>query len=358
MLRYLEIKRHLQDLIAGTAPGEKLQDRVTLCRMLDTTRTTLDKAIRELVQEGMLTSRKGSGTFVATNLKVEKDVAASWCVIVPNITESLYNTLVSAIEGVAQQKNINVILCSSNNDFLRQERFIRRLSKSGVAGFIIVPVISNDPIENHRLYSNLIVSEIPFVFCNRSVEGISAPTITSNDFYGGYIATKHLIEHGYRKIAFISTHRYITVIDRCKGYMSALMESGLEINRHLIRVPTANELNFSYYNETKKLLQEGMIDAVFSFSDTGAIRAAAAINDSGLTISDDIGVIGYNNTEASSFYSLGLSSVSHKTQEIGIKAAEVLFNRCSNQKSLSGFDYYLFQPEVVVRESCKGPVKK
>ncbi len=77
MLRYLEIKKQLQDLIAVTTPGEKLADRVTLCRRFDTTRTTLDKAIRELVREGMLTSRKGSGTYVASSLQIAQQNAGS-----------------------------------------------------------------------------------------------------------------------------------------------------------------------------------------------------------------------------------------------------------------------------------------
>lgn len=358
MLRYLEIKKQLQDIIAATSPGEKLQDRVTLCRMLDTTRTTLDKAIRELVTEGMLTSRRGSGTFVGNNLKVEDAQEISWCVIVPNITESIYNTLVSAIESVAQQKNINVILCSSDNDFQRQERFIRRLSKSGVAGFIIVPVITDDPSENHRLYNNLVVSEIPFIFCNRPVEGISAPTVTSNDFYGGYIATKHLIAQGYHKIAYISTKRYVNAIDRCKGYMSALLENGLEINRRLIRMPWGNGATLNYYDETKRLLETEDVDAVFCFSDTGAVHVGAAITDAGLTISDDIGLICYNDTEVARFYSPSLTSISYKTQEIGKKAAEVLYQRCTNPKGLQEFNFYLFLPEVVERESCKGPVHR
>lgn len=354
----MEIKKHLQDIIAATAPGEKLQDRVTLCRRLDTTRTTLDKAIRELVDEGMLTSRKGSGTFVTSHLKFERAADASWCVIVPNITETIYNTLVSAIEHVAQQHNINVILCSSDNNFLRQERFIRRLFKSGVDGFIIVPVITNDPGENHRLYSELTVSEIPFVFCNRSVEGVNAPTVSSNDFYGGYIATKHLIAQGYRRIAFISPRRYVITYERCKGYMAAIMESGIEIDRRLICIPGVEELNYDFYGVMQKLLAENAIDAVFTFSDAGALKVAEAVEDAGLKISDDIGIIGCGNSPECRFHTTPISSVSGKTWEIGKKAAEVLFQRCCNQKSASGFEFYLFQPEVVVRESTRGPVRR
>ena len=313
MLRYLEIKKQLQDLIAVTTPGEKLADRVTLCRRFDTTRTTLDKAIRELVREGMLTSRKGSGTYVASSLQIAQQNAGSWCVIVPNIIEPIYNTLVSSIEKSAQQLNINVILCSSENNFLKQERFVRRLAKSGIAGFIIVPVITSSYSENQRLYSNLQELEIPFLFCNRSC------------------------------------------IDRCQGYMSALMEAGLPINRSIIRMPRADAEPLNYYEEAKLLIQNTDIDAIFCFSDSGAFQVMNAILDSGLSVSDDIGVIGYNNSDSCTVSFPPLTSVSYETPEIGQKATEVLYNLCNNRRSSSGFEYYLFQPKLFIRESCKGP---
>ena len=355
MLRYLEIKKQLQDLIAVTTPGEKLADRVTLCRRFDTTRTTLDKAIRELVREGMLTSRKGSGTYVASSLQIAQQNAGSWCVIVPNIIEPIYNTLVSSIEKSAQQLNINVILCSSENNFLKQERFVRRLAKSGIAGFIIVPVITSSYSENQRLYSNLQELEIPLLFCNRSVDGINAPVVTSNNFYGGYIATKHFISRGYRKIAYISHRQYSSCIDRCQGYMSALMEAGLPINRSIIRMPRADAEPLNYYEEAKLLIQNTDIDAIFCFSDSGAFQVMNAILDSGLSVSDDIGVIGYNNSDSCTVSFPPLTSVSYETPEIGQKATEVLYNLCNNRKSSSGFEYYLFQPKLFIRESCKGP---
>lgn len=358
MLRYLEIKESLKEIIYGMNVGERLQDRVTLCQILDTSRTTLDKAIRELTDEGMLSSRQGSGTFVANTHFAKQDTSYIWGVIVPNITEPIYNVLVSSIESVAQKKNINVVLCSSENDKHRQAQFIRRLTKSHAAGFIIVPVISNNPIENQSLYLNLKSQDIPFVFCNRSVEGINAPIVQSNDFYGGYIATKHLISRGYRRIAYISVARYKTCIDRYQGYAAAIMESGLELDRSIIRIPSGREPDFIYYDETRKLLATTDIDAVFAFGDYGAFSVAAAIKDAGLVVSDDIGLIGYNDIEACNMSVPPLSSVSYKAREIGIKAAELLYALIYKPDSLQGVDIYTSLPELVVRESSRGKRKR
>lgn len=355
MLRYLEIKNQLQELIAALSPGERLPDRITLCKKFDTTRTTLDKAIGELTKQGLLTSRKGSGTYVAGTLEGSVPDSENWCVIVPNIVDPIYGGLVKGIESVAQLHNANLILCNSDNDSTKQEKYIRRLLISGVAGFIIVPIITDDPAENYRLYSNLICSNVPFIFCNRSVEGVSAPIVTSNDFYGGYIATKHLIDNGYRKITYIARHKYRTSMDRCQGYMTALLENKIDINRRLIIFPSPElQASDDYLQELTDLLISGETDAVFCFNDSIALQVSNIIKSVGLTISDDIGIIGYDNTDGGKSHSPSLSSVSYKIEEIGKKAAHVLCSLCSTQNAPLRFEYYLFQPEVIPRDSCKG----
>ena len=360
MLRYLEIKNALKEMIAAATPGERLEDRVTLCRRLDTTRTTLDKAIRELVAEGHLTSRKGSGTFISKGLKLDGASQISWGIIVPNIQQTIYSTLVSVVENYAQERDINAILCNSEENVNKQSQFVRRLSNAGVAGFIIVPVILNSPEENQRLYSDLLCSGIPFVFCNRSVEGISAPVVTSNNYYGGYIATKHLLEKGYRKIAYISKHRYSACLERFQGYMAALMEAGVPINRDLIRVSESNKTPLHYYDEAVRLIKEQQVDAIFAFNDYGAFEVAKAIADCGLRISDDVGLIGYDGVQYTGYYApeSGFSYISYGIEEIALKAAEVLQKQCDGTYTSSGFDYYLYQPKLFIRDTCKGPVKR
>ena len=357
MLRYLEIKKQLMDMVSTMEPGQRLPDRPSLCRMLDTTRTTVDKAIKELVEQDILSSRKGSGTYVVGALDGAVEDAVNWCVIIPDITESIYSSLVNGIESVAQAHNANVILCNSGNDSGRQEKNIRRLLVSGVAGFIIVPVIANDPVENYQLYSSLIRSDVPFIFCNRSVDGVSAPVVTSNDFYGGYIATKHLISKGYRNIAFLARQKYRTSMDRCQGYLGALLECGLDIDRRLIVIPERSGQEIDCRAEFISLLEEkaGQVDAVFCFNDDIAVKAMEAVKHAGLKVSDQVGVIGYDDTEICNSQHPRLSSVLYKSEQIGEKAAELLYELCSGKPKSSRFEYYLFQPEIAERESCRGP---
>lgn len=352
MLRYLEIKQELMKLIDKLHPGEQLADRYSLCRALDTTRVTLDKAIRELVEQNILVSKKGSGTFVSGAISGRKNGTMNWCVIVPNISEAVYGKLVSGVESIAHNHNINVILCNSNNDPEKQENFVKRLLISGISGFIIVPVINNLPLNTYNLYNVLENAHIPFVLCNRRIDGINAPVITSNDFYGGYIATNHLISKGYKNIAYIAETHYRTSLDRCQGYLSALLENHIDVNRRLIVIPSANQLEIDCRQEISALLQTEPIDAIFCFNDKIASLVYDVIQSMGKKVGVDIGVIGYDNTEICTDLSPALTSLSYSSNEIGIKAAEVLFNLCNGKEPSSKFEYYLYQPEIIERNSC------
>ncbi len=354
MLRYKEIKNALLDEISYMKAGEKLKSRPYLCRKLDTTRATLDKAIKELEREGYLFSQNGSGTYVRERFSGLSMQGNNWAVIVPNVMDAIYPGLVRGVENIAQKHGVNVILCNSDNDGEKQEHYIKRLISNGVDGFIMVPVICNRLEDNLKLYKRLTEAQIPFVFCNRSIEGIDAPVITSNDFYGGYIATRFLIGKGYRKIAYIAKEKYKTSMDRCHGYISALIENGLEVNRKIISLENGGQPGKKFLS----MLEDGQeIDAVFCFNDRVAREVYGAVGQVGLRISEDVGIVGYDNDDFGNLLSPRLTSVSYKNVEIGEKAAEVLW-KLIRKESKSDFQYYLFQPAILERESCRGKEKR
>jgi DNA-binding LacI/PurR family transcriptional regulator len=358
MLRYKEIKNMLAAEIAKMNCDDRLPSRSQLCKKLDTAKATLDKAINELITEGLLYSKGGVGTYVA-NVAGAQDEASihngNWGVIVPDVTEATYCGIVRGVENVAQGYEINIILCNSDFHIEKQEQYIKRLSHSGVTGLIIVPVASGDIGENYRLYSRLIESKVPFVFCsNRNAEGFNAPVVTSNDYYGGYIATSHLLEKGYHHIAYISDQKFRTSVDRCQGYITVLMENGIKINRKIIIMKEQSQAHPPGYEAMKKLLaSDQIVDAVFCFCDRVISGVYQATAEAGLTISDDIGVVGYDNSDICEKLTPAVSSVAFKSLEIGNKAAELLYRQI-NGEVLSDFEYYLFQPDLIVRDSCLG----
>lgn len=358
MRRYLEIKDELIKMIAEMKPGQPLPSRPHLCDKLETTRTTLDRAMQELEKEGVVYSKTGSGTYVIGILKGKVDKVENWGVIVPSISEEIYSLLARGIENIACHRGANIILCNSDNDPEKQKCYIKRLLLAGVSGFIIVPIISYNVEISNILYGTLLKSNIPFVLCNRSVEGIHAPTVRSNDFYGGYIATKHLISKGYCSIAYIAQTIYSVSIERCQGYISALMENGYEIDRSMVIIPYEERKNGVYENMKQLLSQEKKPDAVFCFNDKVAVNVCRAVQDMGRKVSEEVGIIGYDNNIYASVNHPPITTISFKSMEIGEKAAEILVKLIRGEKLNSNFNEYLYQPSIVERESCLGKGKK
>jgi DNA-binding LacI/PurR family transcriptional regulator len=352
MLRYKEIKNMLMAEIGKLNINDRLLSRTELCKKLETTRMTLDKAMNELVAEGVLFSRKGSGTYVA-GVSTQSGVC-SWGLIVPDVMESFHAELVRGVENVAQKHGINVIICNSDSDFEKQEQYINRLNRSGISGLIIVPLVSPEKQDNDRLYNQLTQLKIPFVFSNRNAEGINAPIVTSNSFYGGYIATKHLLEKGYRNIAYISYQKIRTSLERYQGYISALTEYEIEFNQKIITIEEKSHFLPYGYEAMKDILASGQqVDAVVCFNDKVARGVYQAIAEVGLRVSDDIGVIGNDDSDICEKSIPALTSVTLNNLQIGTKAAEVLY-KLTNKEDLSDFYFYLFKPNIVVRDSCLG----
>lgn len=353
MLRYKEIKLALLDYVKEMGNGEKLPSRTALIRQLDSSRATIDKAIRELEREGVLESRFGSGTYVARKLDGVLNNAENWCLIVPNITETIYNQLASGVGSVARDRNANVIVCSAENSAEKQMELIKRLVMASVDGFIIVPAITTSAEENIGLYRSLRKSKIPFVFCNRDVEGVFAPIVKSNDFYGGYIATLHLIDHGYQNIAYLTRQYYRSSVDRCQGYVSALQHRNIEIERRRILMPSESRVQDCGERLNGLLRSNIPVDAVFCFNDSIAMEAMEVIRARGYRISEDIGVIGYDNLDICDGLEPPLTSVAYQIVDIGKMAARVLGKHIDG-KAPEGFAYYLMEPEVIAKASCLG----
>jgi DNA-binding LacI/PurR family transcriptional regulator len=355
MLRYKEIKNILAAEIAQMSSNDRLPSRPELCKKLGIAKVTLDKAINELVAEGLLYSRKGGGTYVAGgNEGLPIHAGTNWGIVVPDVTDLFYAKIVRGVENVAQSYGINVILCNSDSDFDKQEQYIKRLSYSGVSGLIIVPVACGEIRKNYLFYNQLTELKVPFVFCGRNAYGINAPVVASNNFYGGYIATKHLLAKGYRHIAYISQQKYQASIDRCQGYIVALLENGVEVNRKIIAMEDKSHTQPVGYKTMKNILAlDQAVDAVFCFCDKIAPGVYQAISEAGLAVSDDIGVIGYDNTDICEKLNPAVTTVAYKSLEVGTKAAEILY-KLINKEDLSGFEYYLFQPKLVARDSCLG----
>lgn len=267
-------------------------------------------------------------------------------VIVPNL-DYVIATMVKGIDEVALEAGYTVMVCQSNESFGREMVNTRRLLDSLVDGFII-SVSSETKVFDH--FKKIQQKGMPMVVFDRVSSDLVAPKVRLDNTEGGYLATEHLIEQGYKRIAILAGPKNLTISnDRLDGYLKALKKFKIKVEPELI-----NHCNFNQqdaYETTVDLLKmKRRPDAIFTISDRMAIGAMLAIKEKGLRMPTDIGLVGFNNEPVTALVTPGISSVEQPAFELGKAAAKLFIEQMHHEEDLSDVERVL-RPRLIVRES-------
>lgn len=348
-LRYVEVKYEILRLIEGLKPHSRVPSRQWLCKKCGVARSTVDKAIAELIEENHLYTMKGSGTYI----QEREGVAAitNFGVILPFIMEGGYPKLLNGIEQYASKNNINVIVCSSENTPQRQHNYVMRMIDSKIDGCIVIPSINSEM--NYHSFSLLKERGIPFVFCNRFVDGLDAPFLGNNNYYGEYAATKHMIDVGCKTIAYMSPTKYSTSVERYYGFVTAMLDNQMELHTEYFlhdNVPVEK----LKYQAAEIFSSPAYPDGVVCFNDIMASYLYPILSEKGLAIGRDVRMIGYDDGPICENMRVPLSSVSTKAEQVGYEAAKLLMEMSLKRADGRTGSIRLFNPELKLRQSSLG----
>jgi LacI family transcriptional regulator len=271
--------------------------------------------------------------------------------IMPDSSNILFAEISKVIEGILFSLNYNTMFCNSGYDSKKELEIIKTFRSKRVDGIIIVPVDKSNININ-----KLAASDIPTIILDRKIPGTDLSTITVDNEFGVYEATKYLISLGHKKIGYInrkSPHSHS--IDRLKGYKKALKDSGIEIKNNLI---IKGGFNYKDGYDTMEILLKNKLafTAIITFNDTAAIGAVRAILDSGLEIPGDISVIGFDDVPICQYYNPRLTSIHYPINEISEAVTSILIKLIQKNQPKS-FQNIVIAPKLIIREST-GPVRK
>ncbi len=355
--RYARIKDLLLDEISGLDPHARIRSRNDLIRDLGVSRTTVDRAISELIGEGFLYARDGSGTYVSERNGnwAQNGAVRSWGILLPDLQHYTYPGILQGIEQIGFLNGVNVIVGNIENQAIRQTSYLRNFIASQVNGVIIVPARPNpeEGIEDQlvAMLRELIENRIPFVFCNRNTLGIEAPQVVCNDFHGGYLAARHLIERDYKRIAYIAHPRYTISMSRYMGYASALQMAGIEQDENLVVFSSSWDFEAPGYDEMGRMLDgPNPPDAVVCFTDMIAKGAYRAICERSRIPGREIGIVGYDDSMVCVSMDVPLTTVKIHSVEMGQRAAQLLLDLGAKWNENRNTSVVLM-PELAIRQS-------
>jgi len=281
---------------------------------------------------------------IAQSLRYKKTKTIG--VIIADISNPFFAAVVGGIEDEARKKSYNIILCSSNEEYEREEKAIMVLLRQRVDGLLITPTQreSKDILHIKSL-------TIPFVLIGRHFSSIKTNYVITDDVLGGFLATDHLLERGHRKILFINAPLHISSAkERLEGYKKALLKHGVEFDGKLVKI-APNVKMIDAYKITKKILSQKLdFTAVFTFSDFLALGVIKALYENGLKVPRDIAIVGYDDIEFSSALEVPLTTVRQPKYELGKKATNILIEKILKSNSNRVYKMML-KPELIIRNS-------
>lgn len=267
--------------------------------------------------------------------------------IIPDITNPFFPSVVRGAEDVAFQNSLRVILCNTDNDPTKEAAYLSELHSYRIAGLLIIPAAGSD------LESELVAAggaAAPVVCIDRCPEGWAGDAVVASNEGGAYQATKHLIQLGHRDLAVITGPRKLApASERLRGFKNALSDAKLSISPEFIQEAAFDSRSGCL--AAKRLLR--MLPrptAIFACNDMMALGVLHAVHELGLRCPEDVSLVGFDNLEFCEYTSPALTSVYQPGYQIGAAAANLLMERINGAKMAPR--HVTLQTELKVRNSA------
>ncbi|GAB2565006.1 LacI family DNA-binding transcriptional regulator [Gracilibacillus alcaliphilus] len=263
--------------------------------------------------------------------------------IIPDIRNPFFAELSRVIEHQARKENYNIINCNSDNDILKIRKTFIDLEQH-VDGIMVVGAVTSYHVKE------LSKSKIPFIILDAYGEG-GVSSVSTDNRYGGKLATLHLIEQGYNRVAHIrGPSEASTAIDRYNGYLDALKEKDITYDPVLIQFGDF-QIESGYEAMIRFLALSHPPDGIFIANDLMAIGALEAVRQHNLKIPDDIGIVGYDNIPLTKVIAPKLTTIQQPIKQIGKKAVEnMLLNIKNSNEEIKN---ELLPPEIIIRHTSQ-----
>ena len=206
-----------------------------------------------------------------------------------------------------------------------------------------------------QLLHLIIKSGMPLVTVDNQSDLQPLNSVVVDNYRGAYLATRHLIELGHRRIAVIQGPRkYKSLTERYHGYLNAMIDAGLGIDLELVQRPLSSGLPNKGYREMKALLAiDAPPTAVFAVSDRTALGAIPAIQEAGLAVPRDISIVGFDDMPPSVYPTPALTTVTSERLAMGHIAMQRLHQIIKNPRHAP---INIVMPcQLVIRDSSAQP---
>ena len=265
--------------------------------------------------------------------------------MVPDINSLFFPMIMKSVENYAETKGYSILLCDSNEDPEKELRTIRELGDRNIDGIICMSTM-DDTKSIRKIRKE---SAVPVTFINRRADKV-VTSVSVDSVYGGYAATKYLLDHGHRKIGGIfgslSQKRFR---DRFDGCREALDEYGVEMRNEYF-ASGIDSIEGAYAFTEKLMQKQDRPTAMFASMDILAIGLYAGVRAAGLEIPKDVSVAGFDNIYMTEFMIPPLTTYSSPIEQMAKDAVDQLIAQMDGEQKPKSV---LLRGSLIERESVR-----
>ncbi|WP_291632373.1 LacI family DNA-binding transcriptional regulator [Clostridium sp.] len=306
----------------------------------DETREKISRVIKEL---------NYTPSAIARSLSTSKTNTIG--VIIPDINNLFFGEIIKGITEIADEHNLNIILCDTDEDKDKELKAINVLKQQRIQGLIITPTFYKDSGNGENLNA-LKGLGIPIILIDGHIEYLDFSGVFINHVKGAYDGTVALIKEGHRKIAIITGDmKSRPAKERLLGYQEALEANNIPIDNEYILYG-----DYTYqtaYKITKRILNmDNRPTAIFVSSNTTILGCIKAFYEEKLSIPKDMAIIGFDKVDVLNIIGMNISFINGPSIELGRIGMKMLL------ENLNGLDpteikRVTILPELVLKGSEK-----
>src|ERR1700761_5188190 len=270
--------------------------------------------------------------------------------VVLDVTNPFFTDLARGVEDEANKAGLAVILCNSDDQERKEQRYLELLEEHRVQGVLITPVVG----AGSRL-AGLQRRGTPVVLVDSRAPSRGQCSVAVDDVLGGDLAVSHLLSAGHERISYVSGPATIRqVADRYEGALRALRRAGRDASE--LPVIDVGSLNVAGGQKGgAEIAARRAADrptAVFCTNDLIALGVLQEMTRHRIRVPEDISIVGYDDIDFAAAAAVPLTSVRQPRQQLGRTAARMLLEEAAADETHQ-HQQVIFEPELIPRQTTQ-----
>lgn len=328
-----------------------------LAKELNLSISTVSRALRDSYEISADTKKKVFALAKQLNYQPNPNASGlrgqktkTIAVVIPEMVNDFFSLVIGGIEKVAQEQGYHLLFYFTHGDYELEVSFINTLANGRVDGVLLSMSRENND-NSHLLELNK--NGIPLVLFDRVSDNLDNIKVTSDNYESAVIATRHLIDAGCKKIAYLQVHKNISIGKiRMNGYLDTLQQYARGQKPLIVECSNENEETFQVI---RKVLAEEKPDGIFASVEKLAVICYRVCEKVNLRIPRDIKIISFSNLQTASLLNPSLTTITQPAFDMGETAAKELLNIINKKSKAASSDKNVVLKSLFIkRKSTSG----